>query len=289
MTALTTVVPAADLEARDHVHRVVAASRTSFLQGMRVLPEQRREAMYAIYAFCREIDDIADEPAPTANKSERLGEWRCEIGRLYDGQPETLTGRALLPHVRAYGLEQRDFLALIDGMEMDALEDIRAPSLTQLDLYCDRVAGAVGRLSVRVFGALEPAAETVARELGRALQLTNILRDLDEDAERGRLYLPAELLDASGIAAREPRAVLDHPALGAVCATLAARARQRYASAAAAMRQCAREPMRPAALMMAVYCAMLRRLERRGWRRHHEPIRLPRALKLWIALRHGLF
>ncbi len=281
-------IAAVDAEARDHVRRVVAASRTSFLQGMRVLPEARREAMYAIYAFCREIDDIADEPAPPREKIARLEEWRNEIDRLYDDRPRTLTGRALLPHRRAYGLDRADFLALIAGMEMDAAEDICAPSFAQLELYCDRVAGAVGRLSVRVFGAREPESDIVARELGLALQLTNILRDLDEDAARNRLYLPVELLDANQISARDPAAVLAHPGLGAVCAALADRARRHYAAAAAAMRRCARRPMRPAAIMMTAYRAVLSRLERRGWRQRDAPVKLPRPLKLWIALRHGL-
>jgi phytoene synthase len=282
------IAETADFEAREHVRHVVAASRTSFLQGMRVLPEPRREAMFAIYAFCREIDDIADEPAPVAEKIARLAEWRREIDRLYSGMPQTLTGRALLPHLRAYGMARQDFLDLIDGMEMDAIENIVAPPLQRLELYCDRVAGAVGRLSIRAFGASEEKAVAVAHELGQALQLTNILRDLAEDAALGRLYLPAELLEAHAIRSRVPAEILAHPELAAVCADLVALARRRYANAAAAMAKCARRPMRPAALMMAAYRAILGRLERRGWRRLDEKVRLPKWRKLWIALRHGL-
>jgi squalene synthase HpnD len=280
---------AIDFEARDHVHHVVEASGTSFLQGMRLLPEERREAMFAVYAFCREIDDIADEPAPVADKMARLREWRREIERIYEGKPQTLTGRALLPVVREYGLEREDFLALIDGMEMDAVEDIRAPTLARLELYCDRVAGAVGRLSIRIFGCTEAQAKTVARHLGQALQLTNILRDLEEDAAAGRLYLPAELLDANRIKSRVPREVLAHPALPAVCAEMAARAHQHFDAAAEAMRRCARRPLRPAAAMGAVYRGYLAMLERRGWRDLDKPVRLGKARKLWIALRYGLF
>ncbi len=288
MQATSATADTTDFEAREHVHHVVAASRTSFLQGMRVLPEPRREAMYAIYAFCREIDDIADEPAPTADKIARLKEWRREIDRLYAGAPQTLTGRALLPHVRAYGMARGDFLDLIAGMEMDAIEDICAPPLSRLELYCDRVAGAVGRLSIRAFGATEERATDVARELGQALQLTNILRDLAEDAERGRLYLPAEMLDAHNIKTRVPAEILAHPNFAGACRDLAAVARERYAKAAAAMRKCARRPMRPAALMMAAYGAVLGLLERRGWQRLGEKVSLPGWRKLWIALRHGL-
>ncbi len=286
---MTSTLTATDFEARDHVHNVVEASGTSFLQGMRLLPEERREGMYAVYAFCREIDDVADEPAPVADKMTRLREWRREIDRVYDGKPQTLTGRALLPIVRDYGLDRADFLALIDGMEMDAVEDIRAPSIARLELYCDRVAGAVGRLSIRIFGATEPQAVSVARHLGQALQLTNILRDLAEDAEHGRLYLPEELLAANGVKTREPREVLRHPGLGAVCAEIAARARQHYRAAGDAMRKCARGPMRPARAMGAIYRAYLDGLERRGWAKLDEKVRLSKLRKLWIAFRYGLF
>jgi presqualene diphosphate synthase len=279
---------ATDFEARDHVHNVVEASGTSFLQGMRLLPEERREGMYAVYAFCREIDDVADEPAPVAEKMARLREWRREIERLYEGKPQTLTGRALLPIVHDYGLEREDFLALIDGMEMDAIEDIRAPALGRLELYCDRVAGAVGRLSIRIFGATEPQAKAVARHLGQALQLTNILRDLKEDAEHGRLYLPSELLDANNVKSREPFEVLKHPGLPAICGEIAARARQHYQKAAEAMRRCARGPMRPARAMGGIYRAYLDLLERRGWTKLDQPVRLSKLRKVWIALRYGL-
>jgi phytoene synthase len=286
---VSTAAAITDFEARDHVHNVVEASGTSFLQGMRLLPEERREGMYAVYAFCREIDDVADEPAPVAEKMARLREWRREIERLYEGKPQTLTGRALLPIVQTYRLDRADFLALIDGMEMDAIEDIRAPSLARLELYCDRVAGAVGRLSIRIFGAEEPQAVSVARHLGQALQLTNILRDLKEDAEAGRLYLPEELLAANNIKTREPFEVLAQPGLPGVCAAIAQRARDHFQKAGEAMRRCARGPMKPAAAMGAVYRGYLDMLERRGWTKLDEPVRLSKWRKLWIALRHGLF
>ncbi|MEM9683931.1 MAG: presqualene diphosphate synthase HpnD [Pseudomonadota bacterium] len=282
-------IPETDFEARDHVHRVVEASGTSFLAGMKALPEERREAMFAIYAFCREIDDIADDPAPPSEKIARLSSWRKEIDRLYDGRPEFLTARALARPIAAYKLEQRDFLDLIDGMEMDAVEDIQAPTMSTLDTYCDRVASAVGRLSVRAFGATEDRSRQVAYYLGRALQLTNILRDLQEDAERGRLYLPAELLDAHNIKTRVPLEVLAHPNLPGVCDDLIKIARDHYTQAAAAMRKCRRGPMRPARLMMAAYRAILARLQKRGWHELDKEVSLPTWRKVVILLRHGLF
>ncbi len=166
---------------------------------MRVLPPERRDAMYAIYAFCRVVDDIADEPGafPASCRSWMTGARASP--RFYRGEADGAVTRVLARAVATYPLRQEDFLAVIDGMQMDAETTIVAPDLATLDLYCDRVAGAVGRLSVRVFGDASPAADDVARALGRALQLTNILRDVGEDAERGRLYLPRECLDEAGV------------------------------------------------------------------------------------------
>jgi phytoene synthase len=267
---------------------LVERSGTSFHSAMRMLPAPRRDAMYAIYAFCRAVDDIADEPGTLAEKRGGLAAWRQEIDALYAGQPSYRIALALEEPVRAFALRREDFLAVIDGMQMDAERDIRAPSLAELDLYCDRVASAVGRLSVRAFGATEARADDVASSLGRALQLTNILRDLQEDAERGRLYLPKDLLARHGITTDEPLAALRHPALPKVCADLAAIARQHYADADAAMADCARGPMRPAALMGAVYRDYLGLLERRGWNPLGAPLKLSKPRKLWLVLRHGL-
>jgi len=267
---------------------LVEASGTSFHSAMRLLPEPRRDAMYAIYAFCRAVDDIADEPGTLAEKRAGLAAWRDEIDALYAGRPEYRIARALVEPIRRFGLRREDFLAVVDGMQMDAERDIRAPSMADLDLYCDRVASAVGRLSVRAFGATEARADDVASSLGRALQLTNILRDLREDADRGRLYLPKDLLTTHGIDSDEPLVVLRHPALARVCADLAAAARRHYAEADRAMAECARKPMRPAALMGAVYRGVLDALERRGWTALDQPVKLSKQRKLWLLLRHGL-
>ncbi len=186
--------------------------------------------MYAVYAFCREVDDIADDAdTPPEQKAAALDAWRSEIEALYAGRlPRSLVGRALRHPILYYSLRREDFRAVIDGMEMDAVEDIRAPDMAMLDLYCARVAAAVGHLSVHVFGDPSPDAHAVADSLGRALQLTNILRDLDEDARRGRLYLPREILERHGIRTAEPLQVLRHPALPAACRDLAAIATRHF-------------------------------------------------------------
>ena len=253
---------------------------------MRVLPPDRRHAMYAIYAFCRIVDDIADEPGPMPEKHAALTTWRDRVAALMHGEADQPVTRVLARAVAAFRLRHADFVAVIDGMEMDA-EAIVAPDLATLDLYCDRVAAAVGRLSVRAFGDESAAADEVAHALGRALQLTNILRDIAEDSARGRLYLPREYLAAEEVPL-DAAAALRHPNLPRVCARLANDARQNFARAAAAMARCDRRAMRPARLMAATYAAVLARLERRGWARFAEPARLSKAAKLWIAVRHGL-
>ncbi len=278
---------AADPEALAHVGSVTRASGSSFLAAMRLLAKPRREAMYAIYAFCREVDDVADEPAPLADKKVRLGEWREEIRRLYDGAPRHPTCRALAPAVAAYDLAREDFLAIIEGMEMDVEERMRAPTLVTLEAYCDRVAGAVGLLSIRVFGANRPGDRDFAVVLGRALQCTNILRDLGEDAALGRLYLPREMLHAAGIRATEPDAVLADPALPQACAAFAEYAEARFQQANQILEGRSSGPLRPAVMMMQVYRRLLARMRRSGWRDPRHRVALSKPEKLWIAFRYG--
>jgi phytoene synthase len=271
----------------DEVERLVRVSGTSFYHGMRILPPDRRLAMYAIYAFCRLVDDIADEEAPLEEKRRGLDGWRTRIEALEAGQANDEVTRVLLLARQKFALRREDFLAIIDGMQMDAETVIVAPALETLDLYCDRVASAVGRLSVRAFGDASPAADEVAHHLGRALQLTNILRDLGEDAGRGRLYLPAEWLAQAGVPAH-PQAALQHPALPKVCEPIADRARGHFSQAAAAMSRCDRRAMKPARLMGASYAAILRRLERRGWAAPEQRVSVPKWEKLYIALRFAV-
>ena len=158
-----------------------------------------------------------------------------------------------------------------------------------LDQYCDRVASAVGRLSVRVFGDSGEAAQQVATSLGRALQLTNILRDITEDAERDRLYLPSELLDRHGISTRDPSEVTDQSGLPAVCEDLSRITQQHYADAEAAMAACSRKNIRPAVLMMHVYRRVLDGLITRGWTQLETPVKVSKLAKIWILMRYGLF
>lgn len=273
------------------VRETVMSAGSSFYWAMRVLPPEKRHAIFAVYAFAREVDDIADGDASDADKRIGLEAWRDEIDALYRGQPAHPITRVLLPALDAYGLEQKDFVALIDGMEMDGIGPIRAPSMDELILYCDRVACAVGRLCVRIFGEPGAAGQRTADHLGLALQLTNILRDVEEDAAMGRLYLPRELLAAAGIESTDPTVVLNDPRLRKTCRDLAVRADAEFRLAEAAIARCSRRAMRPAIIMMMVYRKTLDRLLAEDW--SYLPNSMPKGVskmeKLWIAVRYGLF
>jgi len=263
------------------------AAGSSFYHAMRIMPKAQREAMFEIYSFCRAVDDIADEPGPRDLRLDQLQRWRDNLAALYAGTspPQLL---ALAQAVRAFDLKLPDFLAIIDGMEMDVSSTIRAPDLAALDLYCDRVASAVGRLSVRVFGMEQEAGLALAHHLGRALQLTNILRDLDEDAAIGRLYLPQEALRQAGIATTDPVAALASPAIDKACAPIVARAQNHFIEADAIMAREPRRTVKTPRIMASAYKMMLARMIARGWQAPRTPVRLKRWQFLWILLRHAI-
>jgi presqualene diphosphate synthase len=265
-----------------------AASGSSFYLAMRLLPKERREAMYAIYRFCRAVDDIADDAArPRTDRMEQLDEWRRGVESLYGDAPAPVV-MFLRDAVLRYGHRKQDFLAVIDGMTMDVAEDICAPELAKLDLYCDRVASAVGRLSIKAFGMDEYVGFRLAHSLGRALQLTNILRDLDEDAGLGRLYLPRELLEGALVPTASPSHALAAPNVEAVCRAVAGIARQHYRDADAILHSRPRGDVRPPRLMSAVYSAILREMEYQGWSPPRRRVRLTKHHLMWLFLRYGL-
>jgi presqualene diphosphate synthase len=264
-----------------------SASGSSFYAAMRILPRAQREAMFQIYSFCRQVDDIADSDGPRPERLAALQRWRDDIDALYRGEaPARL--RDYVPSVQKFGLKREDFLAIVDGMEMDVPQDIRAPDLATLDLYCDRVASAVGRLSVRVFGLGEDDGILLAHHLGRALQLTNILRDIDEDAGIGRLYLPREGLLHAGITSNDPQKVIADTALPKVCAPLAQRARAHFAKADEVMNRNPRRVVRAPRIMSKYYHAILDLLVARGFTLPRDPVRLNKAARIAILLRYAL-
>lgn len=262
-----------------------AASGSSFYAGMRVLPKGEREAMYAIYAFCRAVDDIADDQGGNrCDRAAQLDTWRADIASLYAGGPP---GQAVLvaEAVRRFGLDRADFDAVIDGMAMDVARDIRWPPAAELDLYCDRVASAVGRLSVMIFGMDEAPGRALAFHLGRALQLTNILRDIDEDAAIGRVYLPLEELTGAGIATTTPEEVVADPRIDIVARAVAAQADGHYARAQAILAARPRGRLLAPRLMAAAYGKVLARMKMAGWQAPRRRVRLSKLGLLWTALR----
>lgn len=266
------------------VREITGAAKSSFALGMYVLPRARRQAMWALYAFSRVIDDIADEDWPLAEKHRLLEAWRGEIAALYAGRPGSAIGQALAWPVTRYDLPEAEFVALIDGMQMDADGPIVAPEMAVLRQYTRRVAGAVGLLSMRIFGAWRGAvSERFALALADAFQLTNILRDVEEDAAMGRLYLPSEALARAGVPA-EPGAAARHPALPQVCAEIGALARAEYETARGLIPAHGRLALAPALLMMGVYESYLTRMEAARFR-HEGRVSLSSGTKLWRGVR----
>jgi presqualene diphosphate synthase len=264
-----------------------SASGSSFYAAMRILPREQREAMFQIYSFCRDVDDIADSDGPRPQRLAELQQWRDDIAALYQGHPPPRL-RDYVASVDRFDLKQEDFLAIVDGMEMDVPQDIRAPDLATLDLYCDRVASAVGRLSVRVFGLPQDDGILLAHHLGRALQLTNILRDIDEDAGIGRLYLPREALLHAGITSSDPLKVIAEPALPKVCVPLVERARAHFAKADEIMNRNRRRVVRAPRIMSKYYQAILELLLARGFAAPRAPVRLSKLGRIFIILRYAL-
>ena len=268
------------------IEKKVAGS--SFYSAMRLMPKAERDAMFAIYAFCRAVDDIADDGEGTRpERAERLTQWRRDLDALYKGGSPTLSA-FLAPHVRVYGLRQEDFLAVVDGMEMDVDRDIRAPDLPTLDLYCERVASAVGRLSTKVFGMDDGPGFELAHHLGRALQLTNILRDIDEDAGIGRLYLPREYLAEAGITTDDPGLAISASSVDQACRAVARDAHKHYRAAADVLAKQPKGQLRAPRLMGAVYSAILSKMEKQGWAPPRTRAKIGKSQLLLIVLRHGL-
>ncbi|VVE12047.1 All-trans-phytoene synthase [Pandoraea horticolens] len=284
--SLVSVAEPIDISPEQSSARV--ASGSSFYAAMRILPPAQREGMFEIYAFCRAVDDIADDGEDTsASRMSRLAAWRRDLADLYDGRPAPSLVK-LARVVKQFGLKHEDFLAVIEGMEMDACGPIVAPDLVTLDLYCDRVASAVGRLSVKVFGMPEQDGIDLSYHLGRALQLTNILRDIDEDAGIGRVYLPRETLADAGLVGATPEMVVAAK-LDRACAPLVTQAREHYAKARAIMVRHPRRRVVAPAVMAKAYGAILDKLVARGFAVPRERVRVPRWRLILMLLRQMAF
>ncbi|WP_366657968.1 presqualene diphosphate synthase HpnD [Fodinicurvata sp. EGI_FJ10296] len=281
----TSAVGAPSAAARAHVIDIVRRSRSSFQTGMRLLPPRRRLAMYAVYAFCRLVDDIADGGEARDRKAERLSDWSQEIDAVYSGKPTHPVGEVLCWAAGRYDLPKAEFEAVIAGMMHDIEGETVLADRAALTLYARQVAGAVGILSVRIFGVPHPESELFATELGEALQLANILRDVDEDAAVGRVYVPQSCLRRHGVPAAAPAVVVAHDGFVVACGELATEAASKFAEARAIAGRIRSPRLAPAMVMMAVYADLLRSLNARGWTAPRQPVVRSSTRKAAVAIR----
>ena len=273
-----------------HSHAITQKSASNLALAFILLPQPKRDAMSALYAFCREVDDVADEDsAPVEQRREQLAAWRQDIKLACDGQtPRFPTNRELQPVIRQFGLRFEFFDELIKGCEMD-LATLRYQDFEQLELYCYRVASAVGLLSIEIFGHQNPATRDYAIYLGKALQLTNILRDVKNDAARGRIYLPQTELEKHGVSERE---ILDSKysdRYQALAGSVAQRAKNFYQLAQKTLPPEDRKSMVAAELMGSVYWQLLQKLERGKFNVFAaQPLKLSKPHKLALIFRSWL-
>ena len=264
-----------------------ARSGSSFVVAFRFLPPPRRHAITALYAFCREVDDVVDECRDETVAKAKLAWWRAEVEALFAGRPQHPVTRALQPAITPYGIRRAALLEIIAGMEMDLYQK-RYPDFATLDLYCYRVAGVVGELAASIFGYRNPATLAYARALGLAFQLTNILRDVGEDARRGRIYLPQDELSRFGVSEADILAGRENEAFFRLMEFEAERARAAYARALSQLPEEDRRAQRPGLVMATIYRALLTAIERDGFHVLSRRIALTPGYKLWLALRTWL-
>jgi 15-cis-phytoene synthase len=261
-----------------------AQSGSSFHYSFRLLDAERRRAITALYAFCREVDDAVDEVSDPDIARVKIAWWRTEVDALFNGSPRHPVTMALLPVVRRFELPQAHLQTVIDGMQMD-LDAVRYVDFAGLELYCHRVAGVVGLMSAEIFGYADPATRGYARDLGVAFQLTNIIRDVGEDARRGRIYLPQDELARFGVASSDLLRAKSSPEFARLMAFEVDRARSWYDRALAQLPASDRRAQRAGLAMAAIYRTLLDEIARDGYQVLDRRIALTPLRKLWIATR----
>ena len=266
----------------EYCQQKAAASGSSFYYSFVFLPPERRRAITALYAFCREVDDVVDETHEPQVAATKLAWWRQEVANLYAGNPQHPVSRALAPHVQAFSLEKDNLLLIIDGMEMD-LTQSRYLDWPGLERYCHRVAGVVGLLSAAIFGYRDARTLEYARNLGIAFQLTNIIRDVGEDARKNRIYLPMEDLKRFEVPAADLLNARESAGFASLMKFEAERARAFYQAAFDALPAEDRKAQRPGLIMAAIYRTLLEEIERGGFHVLREKTSLTPMRKLWIA------
>jgi len=272
---------------QQYVQDKAAGSGSSFYYAFLFLPAQRRAAITAFYAFCREVDDVVDEMRDAGVAATKLAWWRQEVARAFAGQPNHPVMQALAPHTATYGITAEHLLAVIEGCEMD-LQQTRYLDFAGLQRYCHLVAGIVGEVAARIFGHTQAGTIAYAHRLGRALQLTNILRDVGDDARRGRIYLPMSELQRFDVKAHE-LLKRDRPwgyseRFTALMQFQAQRAHATYDEALALLPEADRVAQKPGLMMANIYRSLLREIEADGFQVLHQRTSLTPLRKLWIAL-----
>lgn len=265
-----------------YVQEKAAASGSSFYYAFLFLPQQRRAAITAFYAFCREIDDVVDEVSDPGVAATKLAWWRGEVAKSYAGQPSHPVMQALMPCSAEYGITQAQLLAVIDGCQMD-LDQTRYLDYVGLQRYCHLVAGVVGEVAARIFGQTDDATTAYAHKLGQALQLTNIIRDVGEDALRGRIYLPVSELQQFDVKAHEILKRQYSDRFTALMRFQAERAHRLYDEALAMLPEADRRTQKPGLMMASIYRTLLREIEHEDFKVLHQRIKLTPLRKLWLA------
>ncbi|MEQ6437284.1 presqualene diphosphate synthase HpnD [Comamonas sp. w2-DMI] len=265
-----------------YVQDKAAASGSSFYYAFLFLPKERRAAITAFYAFCREVDDVVDEVSDPGVAATKLAWWRNEVHQAFAGQPTHPVMKALMPHAATYGIEERHLQAVIEGCQMD-LEQTRYLDFAGLQRYCHLVAGIVGEVAARIFGQQDERTTAYAHTLGQALQLTNIIRDVGEDALRGRIYLPISELQQFDVKAHEINKREYSERFTALMRFQAERAHGLYDKALALLPGADRRTQKPGLMMASIYRTLLREIEAENFQVLHQRISLPPMRKLWLA------
>jgi 15-cis-phytoene synthase len=268
----------------EYCQQKAAASGSSFYYSFLFLEPPRRRAITALYAFCREVDDVADDVADAGVARTKLAWWRTEVANLFAGHPQHPVTQALAPFVAAYGIDSARLNEIIDGMEMDLVYH-RYPDFDSLRLYCHRVAGVVGQLSASIFGYAQPGTLEYAESLGIAFQLTNIIRDVGEDARRDRIYIPQDEMARFGVSAEQIFQRDEGEAFQRLMAYQAERAQRWYDEAYARLAQEDRRSQRAGLIMAAIYRTLLEEIRRDRFPVLRQRIALTPLRKLWIAWR----
>ena len=267
---------------QDYVQQKAAASGSSFYYAFLFLPPPRRAAITAFYAFCREVDDVVDEVSDPGVAATKLAWWQSEVGRAYAGQPSHPVMQALMPHAAEFGIEARHLLAIIEGCQMD-LTQTRYLDFAALEKYCHLVAGIVGEVSARIFGQVDAKTTEYAHKLGLAFQLTNIIRDVGEDARRDRIYLPVNELQRFDVKAHEILKGQYSERFTALMRFQAERAQRCYDEALALLPAADRRSQKPGLMMASIYRTLLREIEAENFQVLDRRIALTPLRKLWLA------